>query len=174
MKYLLVTLFVFLSLNAFAEEITSENEEDREYFNEAINEEREELEEEEQEEIKKSVRIRDPIIPEIKERNLSEIDEVNFKKVVVFQALNKITAKTFELKGKVGQKVKFEKMIVHLLKCWQAPPEEKPENKVLLKVYEVKPNNESVLIFYGWMLSSSPGLSGLEHPIYDITIKNCK
>jgi hypothetical protein len=29
-------------------------------------------------------------------------------------------------------------------------------------------------IFYGWMFSSSPSVSSLEHPIYDITALNCK
>jgi len=28
-------------------------------------------------------------------------------------------------------------------------------------------------IFMGWMFASSPAISGLEHPVYDITVLSC-
>lgn len=111
---------------------------------------------------------------EIVRIKLKDVDEENFTTDVVLQGLNKITAKTYELEGKIGETISFERLIVKPLKCWTAPATERPENKVLLKIYERKLDDTEILVFYGWMFSSSPGLSGLEHSTYDIIIKECK
>jgi hypothetical protein len=29
-------------------------------------------------------------------------------------------------------------------------------------------------VFSGWMFSSSPAVSAMEHPVYDITLLSCK
>lgn len=96
----------------------------------------------------------------------------------VVQALNKTTAKTSILELKVGEKFIFGSIKIIPHKCWQSPPEQKPENKILLEIIESKhESNEKIIekrIFYGWMFSSSPSISGLEHPIYDIIAINCK
>jgi len=105
---------------------------------------------------------------------LQDVNEESFTNEVVLRGLNKITAKTYKLEGKIGETINFERLAVKPLKCWTAPATERPENKVLLKIYERKFDNTEVLIFYGWMFSSSPGLSGLEHFMYDITIEECK
>jgi len=44
----------------------------------------------------------------------------------------------------------------------------------LIEVFEEKVNQENSRIFYGWLFSSSPSLSAMEHQIYDITAINCK
>jgi hypothetical protein len=107
-------------------------------------------------------------------KKIKNINQENFTDRVILQGLNKVTAKTFELEGEMDNIINFERLIIKPLKCWKAPPTERPENKVLLKIYEKKLDQKEVLIFYGWMFSSSPGLSGLEHPTYDITIKECE
>lgn len=33
--------------------------------------------------------------------------------------------------------------------------------------------NEQVNIFKGWMLSSSPALNAIEHPVYDVWLLKC-
>ena len=97
----------------------------------------------------------------------------------VIQSLNKTTAKTSVLEIRIGDKVKFGKLIIRPLKCWQAPLEQKPESKILLDVYEEnseeKDENKKIKrIFYGWMFASSPSISSIEHPVYDITAISCK
>ena len=94
--------------------------------------------------------------------------------VVVLQGLNKVIGRvsTFELPlGIVG---KFENLEIIARKCWKAPPSERPENASLLDIRESKNNEEPKQLFLGWMMSSSPGLSGLEHPVYDITVLSCE
>ena len=54
------------------------------------------------------------------------------------------------------------------------PPEEVPEDFVLMRIMdEVRPNNFK-RVFQGWMLSSSPTIAPFEHPTYDVWVKDCK
>ncbi len=123
--------------------------------------------------------------PENLEDDLSEVEEIKpdsdvsrFNNTAVVQALNKTTAKTSIIDLKVGEKISFGSLKIIAHKCWQSPLEQKPENKILLEIFEVKnETSEKTLekrIFYGWTFSSSPSISGLEHPIYDIIAINCK
>ena len=53
------------------------------------------------------------------------------------------------------------------------PPEEIPENFVLLKIYDSSDEEKVELIYQGWMISSSPSTTPLEHPIYDVWLQDC-
>ena len=97
----------------------------------------------------------------------------DFKNSVSLQGINKVTARVSSLEVRKDDKMNFGNLEVQLVKCWQAPPEEEPENKALLKIWEQIPGEEKEEIFFGWMFSSSPALSALEHPVYDIVVKNC-
>ncbi len=105
---------------------------------------------------------------------IDKIDQSNFFGTAVLQGLNKVTAKTSELKIKVGGQVEFGKLTIKAKKCWKAPPSQRPENKILLEIEEDNEAGNKKIIFYGWMFSSSPSISGLEHPIYDITAIECR
>jgi hypothetical protein len=115
------------------------------------------------------------------EENLKEEqkkDQSKHGNFAIVQALNKTTAKTSILELKVGEKTNFSNINIIPHKCLQSPLEQKPESKILLEILEIKHEyNDRTLekrIFYGWMFSSSPSISGLEHPIYDIIAINCK
>ena len=82
-------------------------------------------------------------------------------------SINDILSKT-----KIGKVLKFERLIVKPILCWKSYPEENPENKLLVKIYEVRGKNKK-LLFYGWIFSSTPSISGLEHQFYDVVLKNC-
>ena len=72
--------------------------------------------------------------------------------------------------------IKFGNIIIKLHKCWQAPLSQIPESKALIEVNEKNNNSyskEAKNIFLGWMFASSPSISSLQHPIYDITILKC-
>ena len=105
------------------------------------------------------------------------IDPSRFSSVAVIQGLNKTTAKTSIIEAKVGEKVIFGSLKIIAHKCWQAPLDQKPDSKMLIEVLETKNEDKTVKeerIFYGWMFASSPSISGLEHPIYDLTAITCK
>ena len=106
-----------------------------------------------------------------------EVTNSNYVSYAQIQALNKTTAKTSILDLKIGQRIAFGSLRIIAHKCWKSPLEQRPENKILLEIFESKTDDNTKTekrIFYGWMFSSSPSISGIEHPIYDITALNCK
>ena len=88
----------------------------------------------------------------------------------LLQALDKTTGRTSFLTVKVGEPYAFGDLTVLVKKCMKRPPEETPENSVYLTVSEA----EDKPIFQGWMFSSNPALSSMEHPVYDIWVVECK
>ncbi len=92
---------------------------------------------------------------------------------VIIGALNKITAKFYDFEINVGNSMKFGTLDIKIIKCIKRPPEEIPEDFVLIKIIENTGINKKNTIFSGWMLSSSPSLSALEHSSYDIWVKKC-
>lgn len=94
--------------------------------------------------------------------------------VVVLQGLNKVTGHISRLDGLIGTTLRFDTLEIVPRRCWKSPPDSQPENAAILDIYELKPGEDSKRIFLGWMFSSSPGLSALEHPVYDIMVVNCE
>lgn len=92
---------------------------------------------------------------------------------VKLRALNKITAKSQEIEALIGTISYFGRLEILARNCWQAPNTQSPENAGLLEVWEQKPEEGLGLVFKGWMFSSSPSLSAMEHPVYDITVIEC-
>jgi len=93
---------------------------------------------------------------------------------VMLQGLNKVTGHVSKLEGPVGTVMNFGGLEIIVRRCWKAAPEEQPENAALMEIRELKAEEGYKNIFLGWMFSSSPGLSGLEHPVYDVTLLSCE
>jgi hypothetical protein len=103
------------------------------------------------------------------------------------RALDKITGRSVDITVKVGEPVVFGSLNVELKACFQTPPEEVPESAAFLKITSLRPVSqeqaeamkisvkpgEPPVLFSGWMYASSPGLSALEHPVYDIWVIRC-
>jgi hypothetical protein len=96
------------------------------------------------------------------------------KPIAVLRALDKITARVEELDIPIGQPLKFGTILITVRACRATPPEETPESAAFLEVSEFKPGEKEAPIFHGWMFTSSPALSAMEHPIYDIWVIGCK
>ncbi|GAB2174909.1 DUF2155 domain-containing protein [Dongia sp. agr-C8] len=92
---------------------------------------------------------------------------------VLLQGLDKITARVSEIKVPVGGTVSFGALQITARACDKHPPEEAPEAAAFLEVVEVKPDEKPVQRFSGWMFASSPALSALEHPVYDLIVLDC-
>jgi hypothetical protein len=93
---------------------------------------------------------------------------------VILRGLNKVTAHAQTIEATIGSVVRFGTMEIVAHRCWKSAPDERPENAALLEISEVKQGEAPTQIFLGWMFSSSPGLSALEHPFYDITVVKCE
>lgn len=97
----------------------------------------------------------------------------------VLQGLDKITARVSTFDAPVDQPVRFGRLIITVKACVKHPPEEEPETAAFLVIDEVRQDgqNNAVAaqrIFSGWMFASSPALSDLENPIYDVSVLDCK
>ncbi len=109
-------------------------------------------------------------------RNIQNISPSRFKKQAFIQILDKTTTKSLDKKLNLKESFRYGNIQITVHKCWQAPPSQKPDSKILIEVNEISPKDKSDIknIFLGWMIASSPSVSGLEHPIYDITALNCQ
>lgn len=96
------------------------------------------------------------------------------KPVVVIRALDKITARVEALEIRVGQPFKFGTLLITAHSCRSTPPEETPEAAAFLDISELRPGETEITHFRGWMFASSPALSALEHPVYDVWVIGCK
>jgi hypothetical protein len=92
----------------------------------------------------------------------------------VFSGLDKITGRIISFEVAVNETVQFGALQLTPRVCWSRPPTEAPQTTSFVEVDEVTLTNEYRRIFTGWMFASSPGLHGVEHPIYDIWLTECK
>lgn len=93
---------------------------------------------------------------------------------VTLGALDKITAQLTTLKAYEGQSVRFGTLEITLKSCRSNPPEETPESVAFLEIDDIGHNKKTERVFTGWMFASSPAISPLEHPVYDIWVTDCK
>ena len=94
------------------------------------------------------------------------------KKYASFKLLNKTTNKVSTKDILVSSKISWETLNIKVLYCGSTPPTEIPEDYVLIDVYDTI-NNENTNIYKGWMISSSPDVTPLENPIYDLWLVDC-
>jgi len=94
--------------------------------------------------------------------------------IAVLQGLDKITARVSRFEAKVGETVGFGTLSITVRDCQRSAPEDDPESAVFLEISETKPGEQKQKLFSGWMFASSPALSALEHPVYDVTLLECK
>ncbi len=92
---------------------------------------------------------------------------------VLLRGVDKITGRTQMSEVDIGSKSQFGALVISAEKCLKRPPEETPENAAFLKISEVGLNGAETVVFNGWMFSSNPALSAMEHPVYDIWVVDC-
>ena len=94
--------------------------------------------------------------------------------VALLQGLDKITARVSKFEAPVGTPVRFGTLSIRVRDCQKNPPEETPESAAFLEIDELRPGEASLRVFSGWMFASSPALSALEHPVYDVNLLDCR
>ncbi len=95
----------------------------------------------------------------------------------ILQGLDKITARVSRFEAPIDQPVRFGTLVITVRACVKRPPEEPPETAAFLEIDEVRADANSAAtkrIFSGWMFASSPAVSALEDPVYDVTVLDCK
>ena len=122
------------------------------------------------------------------------------EQTATLRALDKITGRSTDFEIKVGEPIVYGSLRIDLKVCYQAPPEEPPESAAFLQIDSTSAERMQSMavprlatdveseagetgqepeedgderLFSGWMFASSPGLSALEHPVYDVWVIRC-
>ncbi len=91
-----------------------------------------------------------------------------------FAGLDKVTGRIIHFKAAIGETVQFGTLLITPRICNSRPATEAPETDSFIQVDEIKSKNKEQQIFSGWIFADSPGLNGIEHPIYDVWLKSCE
>ncbi len=95
----------------------------------------------------------------------------------VLQGLDKVTARVSPIRAPIGVPTQFGTLEIVVHACRETPPTEPPESAAFLEIRELPPVSEpdapSTDLFKGWMFASSPAVSALEHPVYDVWVTDC-
>ena len=94
--------------------------------------------------------------------------------IAVFNGLDKITGITTTFEVPIGEERRFGGLIVRPEVCYSRPVTETPKTTTFVEVDEVMSDNSRRNLFSGWMFAESPGLSGVEHAIYDVWLTGCR
>ena len=110
----------------------------------------------------------------------AEIDaEMENKPYVRLRSLDKVTARTMTFEAQIGTTITFGNLYIRIQTCRQSQPIDEPESAAFLQIWEDlvakesrSPDNTN-WVFSGWMFASSPGLSHMDHPVYDVWVLEC-
>jgi len=91
-----------------------------------------------------------------------------------FSGLDKITGRIINFDEDIGETIQFGALRVKTDACYTRPATEAANTDAFVEVDEITLQGEVKRIFSGWMYAASPGLHGIEHPIYDIWLTDCK
>ncbi len=94
--------------------------------------------------------------------------------IAVFDGLDKITGRIISFEVALNETVQFGTLQITPRVCYSRPPTEAPQTDAFAQIDEVDEQKQEKRIFSGWMFADSPGLHGVEHPIYDIWLISCK
>lgn len=94
--------------------------------------------------------------------------------VAVFDGLDKVTATITTIEIPIDGVGRFGELTIKPRVCYTRPPTEPPQTTTFVEIDERQLSGGSRRVFTGWMFASSPGIHGLEHPVYDVWLKACK
>ena len=108
--------------------------------------------------------------------NLNSYSEWLKNSSAEFNTLDKITARTKNIEINLNEDTTLGSLIINLKSCQNRPPDFLPESAAYVEIFDTLNQSleEKNLVFSGWMFSSSPAISALEHPVYDISLVSCK
>lgn len=91
----------------------------------------------------------------------------------LMQSMDKLTGRVKKITVPVNSQINYGDFSLVLRACKKNPPEETPENFAFVDVADKSLGDKEYNIFRGWMLSSTPGMNAIEHPIYDVWLLEC-
>jgi len=99
----------------------------------------------------------------------------NNKIYINLKTLDKITAKTSNIRLAIGEKNLFGPLEIKVLKCQFSDKSGFKDTVAYLQVKDLSlKDNDQVFLFNGWTFASSPTLQSIDHPVYDLWVINCE
>ena len=101
------------------------------------------------------------------------------QRVATLGLLNKRNNLTQDIKIKPGETKRVGDVVVRLATCERTPPWElPPETGAFVQVIVAQRSQPGATptwkrVFSGWLFKNSPSLNVVEHPIYDVWVKDC-
>jgi hypothetical protein len=92
---------------------------------------------------------------------------------LMLRGLDKITGRPTAITAPIGKPVRFATLTITARFCYSTPASETPETTAFVQIEDHRPDQEARRVFSGWMYGSSPGLNGVEHPLYDVWVISC-
>jgi hypothetical protein len=93
--------------------------------------------------------------------------------ILLLRGLDKITGRPTDIIAPVGKPVRFATLTITARYCYSTPASETPETAAFVQIDDHRPDQSARRVFSGWMYASSPGLNGMEHPLYDVWAISC-
>ena len=93
--------------------------------------------------------------------------------LLMMRGLDKITGRPTSITAPIGKHVHFATLTITARFCYSTPASETPETAAFVQIQDNRPDQTARVIFSGWMYGSSPGLNGVEHPLYDVWVISC-
>ncbi|MBB4066732.1 hypothetical protein GGR23_003950 [Gellertiella hungarica] len=94
--------------------------------------------------------------------------------VASFSGLDKITGRITTFDVYIGETVQFGALQVTPRACYNRDESEAQRVDAFVEVDEITLDRKIRRIFTGWMFADSPALNAIEHPIFDVWLKECK
>jgi len=96
---------------------------------------------------------------------LSDVAEI-----AMLRGLDRINGTTQDIKITVGETITYERLEISLLACRYPQGDINADAFAQLVIRDIR---EETPRFVGWMFASSPALSALDHPRYDVWVLSC-
>src|SRR5580704_3192578 len=93
--------------------------------------------------------------------------------ILLLRGLDKITGRPTDIVAPINKPVHFATLTITARYCYSTPPSETPETAAFVQIDDHRPDQSARRVFSGWMYASSPGLNGMEHPLYDVWAISC-
>ncbi len=92
----------------------------------------------------------------------------------ILQGLDKTTARVSTIEAPLDRPARFGTLQIVARACHKKPPTETPESAAFLEIVDIRPDSPAIPVFTGWMFASSPSVSAMEHPVYDVWVIDCR
>lgn len=88
---------------------------------------------------------------------------------VTLRALDKMLGRPTDVDMAMGETVMFGRLAIRAVECRYPAEDPSSDAYAHLEILDAEGNT----LFDGWMIASSPALSALEHPRYDVWVLRC-